>query len=698
MRESVIMLAVCGGVIAAGGAAAQPGELPVGPLQHVGPIFADRSVVPVYDATGTSCEWSSFPIGDGSSYLLEDVSFDPGPFGPSYTQDRVITQVSGMFATTGWTGTPVFPASGTPQCFVTQVFEFWDAGSFSAAPMLGNAVPFAVRAIPTNFGSEFAWRYVAALSPPVNVGTRTQVWVSIRAIDPSTGARMPDGNTALQQPAGQTSVLYRVDMGHAGPPCVGSTLPDYGRDQNPTSVFGGVFEGGPNFIVGSSPGSTNDRRRTAPDFASGARVLTLGLWGEYDGGEVPSPIQICPVNDGTTVRSITQTGGTEVQWYQLCLNAPVSDQLYRYLNIDTEGSPSPASLALYNVSGSLVGYDDGSGSGSNSQLTFGVGRGAGVGDGAQYDGRDGELPAGSYFLAVAAPGSTFSGAFQVTGAFHPAQTVSITLRTNATAGGNLPTLVAPVPNLADFTTPWSFPATDTLQGAAGPGQPDHGDAGSAALWTRFSLAEPGALDIGLDTRYLDVDAGAGTPEDTVLYLFNSAGDLLATHDDQVPGQFMLPLLSFGAANPARSAAAGQSRGAANAPDARWAGQTGPLPAGTYYLASAAWPTDTLTGPAGGLPTPGPNRRFHVRGLSPSSTPQTIHFYTGSGFNCDSIDFNTDGLFPDTADVDDFLSVFSGGPCSTGACSDIDFNNDGLFPDTLDIDAFLNVFSGGGCLR
>ena len=67
-----------------------------------------------------------------------------------------------------------------------------------------------------------------------------------------------------------------------------------------------------------------------------------------------------------------------------------------------------------------------------------------------------------------------------------------------------------------------------------------------------------------------------------------------------------------------------------------------------------------------------------------------------GVVCDSIDFNGDGLFPDTADIDDFLSVFSGGPCSTGNCGDIDFNNDGLFPDTGDIDSLLSVFSGGGC--
>ncbi len=68
-----------------------------------------------------------------------------------------------------------------------------------------------------------------------------------------------------------------------------------------------------------------------------------------------------------------------------------------------------------------------------------------------------------------------------------------------------------------------------------------------------------------------------------------------------------------------------------------------------------------------------------------------------GPSCDSIDYNGDGLFPDTSDIDDFLSVFSGGPCSTGSCGDIDFNNDGLFPDTMDIEALLSVFSGGPCL-
>ena len=73
---------------------------------------------------------------------------------------------------------------------------------------------------------------------------------------------------------------------------------------------------------------------------------------------------------------------------------------------------------------------------------------------------------------------------------------------------------------------------------------------------------------------------------------------------------------------------------------------------------------------------------------------TLQCNTGS--SCDPIDFNGDTLFPDTADIADFLTVFGGGACPTGTCGDIDFNNDGLFPDTDDITALLRVFAGGNC--
>lgn len=64
--------------------------------------------------------------------------------------------------------------------------------------------------------------------------------------------------------------------------------------------------------------------------------------------------------------------------------------------------------------------------------------------------------------------------------------------------------------------------------------------------------------------------------------------------------------------------------------------------------------------------------------------------------CGTIDFNRDEIFPDIVDLEDFLSVFAGGSCSTGNCDSIDYNGDGIFPDIVDLESFLLVFGGGTC--
>lgn len=82
--------------------------------------------------------------------------------------------------------------------------------------------------------------------------------------------------------------------------------------------------------------------------------------------------------------------------------------------------------------------------------------------------------------------------------------------------------------------------------------------------------------------------------------------------------------------------------------------------------------------------------------TPSSVNATVQ--VPGGCACD-LDFNNDTLFPDSADLDDFVNVLSGGPgaCSTGAglCDSVDFNNDTIFPDTADLDAFILAL-GGQC--
>ncbi|HYF14470.1 MAG TPA: hypothetical protein VD971_05280 [Phycisphaerales bacterium] len=110
------------------------------------------------------------------------------------------------------------------------------------------------------------------------------------------------------------------------------------------------------------------------------------------------------------------------------------------------------------------------------------------------------------------------------------------------------------------------------------------------------------------------------------------------------------------------------------------------------IIAAGTQTDTLT-----LTTDGPGARLRavVSNFCGSDTSAEAELTIGGGC-CDSIDFNGDGLFPDNQDLEDFFSVFGGGPCSTGTCGDIDFNNDGLFPDNIDLEAMLSVFGGGAC--
>jgi hypothetical protein len=91
-------------------------------------------------------------------------------------------------------------------------------------------------------------------------------------------------------------------------------------------------------------------------------------------------------------------------------------------------------------------------------------------------------------------------------------------------------------------------------------------------------------------------------------------------------------------------------------------------------------------------TPSPNSCGEV--LSPPAT-------LAVGPCCDSIDFNRDGVFPDLADIADFLFVYGGGLCPIDppvgqGCNDAYFNNDGVFPDTQGVAKFIEVFGGGSC--
>jgi hypothetical protein len=88
------------------------------------------------------------------------------------------------------------------------------------------------------------------------------------------------------------------------------------------------------------------------------------------------------------------------------------------------------------------------------------------------------------------------------------------------------------------------------------------------------------------------------------------------------------------------------------------------------------------------------------GIALSSVAQLTFFCGSMGCGCDPIDFNRNDVFPEDADVIDFLGVLAGGPCTVTDLSlpqcDIDFNNNGVFPEDQDVLDFFNVLAGGSC--
>lgn len=127
----------------------------------------------------------------------------------------------------------------------------------------------------------------------------------------------------------------------------------------------------------------------------------------------------------------------EVKWFKITLNQEIRD---RYLDIDTEGtggfgSDSDTMIALYRSNGTVVSFDDDDASGFLSQLSFGTLAAARPGlGGLEYDGRDGDLPAGVYYIAVTGFSATFAGNFTATTNSNRTGNVVLNVRTDIGAG------------------------------------------------------------------------------------------------------------------------------------------------------------------------------------------------------------------------------------------------------------------------
>jgi hypothetical protein len=116
--------------------------------------------------------------------------------------------------------------------------------------------------------------------------------------------------------------------------------------------------------------------------------------------------------------AMTNVTPNSVTWFAFDLPRLASRFRGTYLDIDTSGSvidapqgsgtfPDDSEIGLYDAAGRLVAQDDDDGAGYTSALSFGSGSRPPNGDGQPFDGRDGTLVPGRYYLAVGPHNLTF---------------------------------------------------------------------------------------------------------------------------------------------------------------------------------------------------------------------------------------------------------------------------------------------------
>lgn len=294
------------------------------------------------------------------------------------------------------------------------------------------------------------------------------------------------------------------------------------------------------------------------------------LGGFYFGSlpfNVAAIVDIGTLADGLTIENaFLDSGG--VLWFQFELTDEVSAANLNFLDIDTEGSnltggttTNDTMIGLYTATGDLVVFDDDDGSNFLSQLTFGATSPAraAFGNSAAYNGRDGTLAAGTYFLAASSWPSTFGATgFNVTTTSTGSGPLSVRF-----ALGDVPAGGPPV----DFTDLGVVAADGTLHSST------QLLTSGGVQWFRFVVpqtivgAYPGFL-------YLDIDTEGSNVFDTVVGLFrdDGSGTLVTVDDNDGSGSYSQLTYGRGTRPAVLDGLPYDGRDAAT------------LTAGTYYLA------------------------------------------------------------------------------------------------------------------
>ncbi len=463
------------------------------------------------------------------------------------------------------------------------------------------------------------------------------------------------------------------------------------------------------------------------------------------------------VADRSFQQFVITTPANPVRWYSATL--PRVADPHRLLDIFTWGTTAyDTEVGLFAADGTLIANDDDDGASNFSAITFGItntaapGRvhpttAAGQTPGVPNDGRDGSFSgaapgptAATYYIAVTEYDAAFANNFSVTRTGAASGVITTLVVNCRTPGGFTPTSMniygSPDWKLGsngdlvlEVLGPVASVAADTTEVGGSSNVPLTYDDPFPNYWGRFIPVSgvavgPKTIPVRVTTPIGDVVVGlkAVNVRPPAYYCGDASDRAIAPQPgtntytyDTTFGNVDGPWNNCSPFTPSGDDVwfgweATQSGTATVSTCNSDTGVVGDQPdtllgvrLGCFVPAFVACGDDTAGCGYGTRLTnvpinEGSQYNIAVRAYSGSIVNGTLAvIFTPTPSGCDTIDFNGDGLFPDTDDIAHFIAVFGGAPCPTGTCGDIDFNNDGLFPDTDDITALIRVFGGGPCL-
>ncbi|MBL8885415.1 MAG: hypothetical protein JNK16_02045 [Phycisphaerales bacterium] len=516
--------------------------------------FDDRAVnAIVYDNSSLVFAHNNLSIGL-CSHILEDISFNPGPYGSSYVGTRTLTYFSYALGVSG--SSAVFDLRFSFYRPSDAVFTgFSGPGTSMINP---NATPYYVLTIQRNEpcpGFTSSSGFVLLPTPALVPSGESGLWLDAAMVEPGTPSSAPLSATNLFQANKTTTRAYFIFGSNsqvAGPSFTGPQTPAalaaaanpasigystvmYGRDIN----FDGIFTGQ---ATATTSGSNELRYATSGGLSgqSAGYGLICAFAGQVPSPSAPPATSLNGGNgflaDGQTPISDTLTTASKFKWYRFNTANDINYAQTTFLDIDTEGSAVPTSFALYSPDSTIYDVSSGRGDGpdnarpsdlDNQQLSFGVARRPGVGSGEQYAGQEGNLPAGEYYLAVALAGSGFGDGWLIQPE-DPVSPKSFTLNFNT---NNQKTFAAPA-----AVSPALASGADIGILTGGPqSTPDQAIRARSVGFVRFSLTNPlpttGQFDQSdnsplSDVTYMDItQPGSSVVGEWNFALYNNNGTL-----------------------------------------------------------------------------------------------------------------------------------------------------------------------------